>query len=124
MLIVDVAWCGFIVLAAGHAVGVNPCVQFHATLVGLLYHELQGIPYGTRCLARLTREPTAPGLDVADVGSIGLRAYLPYDGIAVSLLQEVQLLNQILTGLLGCHLSILLLTDDVHPRTTELMLGQ
>ena len=124
MLIVDIALGGLVFLAAGHTIGIDPGVQFHAPLVGLLDHELQGIPHGIGGLTGFTGEPAGPRLQFAGIGGIGLRPDLPNDCIAVSLLQEVELLNEIVAHLLRRHLGILFLPDDMHPRTAELMLGQ
>ena len=124
VLIVDVSRGRLVILAAGHAIGIDPGVQLHAALVGLLNHELQGIPHGLGSLTRFASEPSAPGLQVADVGGIGLRAYLPNDGVAVGPLQQVELSDEVLARLLRRHLGILFLPDDVHPRATEFMLGQ
>ena len=123
MLIVDVAGCRAVVLAAGHTIGVDPSVQLHAATVALVDHELQRIPQRTGCPAGLASDPTRPGLQFTDISGIGLRPDLPYHSIAASLLQLVELVDEI--GLVLCCglLSILLLPDDVHPCTTKLMLG-
>ena len=123
MLIVDVALGRLVILAAGHTIGVDPSMQFHAAKVGLIYHELQGVPFGTGCLARLTSEPARPRFQFTGIACIGLWPNLPDDRITVGLLQEVELLDEILTHLLGRHLGILALPDDMHPGTTELILG-
>ena len=124
MLIIDVAGRRLVLLAAGHAIRIDPGVQLHAALVGLLYHELQRVPHGIRGFARLAREPSRPGLNVTDICRIGLGSNLPDDGIASRLSQQVELLDEILPRLLGIHLGILALSDNVHPGTTELMFGQ
>lgn len=123
VLVVDMARCRVVVLATGHTIGVDPRVQLHTAAVALVDHKLQGIPQRTRGFARLAGNPARPWLELANVGRIGLRSHLPDDGITSSLLQLVELVDEIGLVLLGCLLGILLLPDDVHPCSTELMFG-
>ena len=124
VLIVDVSWSRLVLFAACDTVWIYPRMQLHAALVGLLNHELQRIPHGLGSLARFAREPTGPRFQIALIGRIGLRANLPDNGIAIGTLQQVQLIDEVFLGLLGCHLGILFLSNDVHPSSTELIFGQ
>ena len=63
------------------AIRVDPRMQFHTTLVTLLYHPLQRIPIRRRCLALLSRQKTAPGLYTTLIECITLWSHLEDDGI-------------------------------------------
>ena len=75
-------------------IGIYPCMEFHATLVALLHHPLQGVPIRRRRLALLPREETAPRLDAALIEGVALGAHLEDDGVGTILLQFVQLIGQ------------------------------
>ena len=62
-------------------VGINPCVQFHASLVAFVNHPFQGVPIRLRRPTLLCRQETAPRLNAALVERIAFRTYLEENGI-------------------------------------------
>ena len=62
-------------------VGINPCVQFHASLVAFVNHPFQGVPVRLRCPTLLCRQETAPRLNVALIERIAFRTHLKENGI-------------------------------------------
>ena len=119
VFIIYVPWRGLILITASHTIGINPCMQFHATIVALVNHELQG----GGSLARLACEPSRPGLEVARVGSVGLRPNLPNHGIHASAVELAELVAQVVLSFTRSHAGILSLANDVHPSPTKFSLG-
>ena len=102
-------------------IGVDPCVQLHATLMTLINHPLQGVPIGLRCPTLLACQIIAPRLQLTLVERITLRAHLEDDGIAAILSQLVQLIAQRLLHLQSWH-ALKLSVDTLYPCSTELTL--
>ena len=103
------------------AIGIDPGVQFHPTLMALGNHPLKGIPVRLRGLTLLTGEETAPRLKLALIEGIALRAYLEDNHIHTVLLQLVELIGQRLLHLLGTH-PLKLSVDTLNPRATHFSL--
>lgn len=123
VFIVDVP-CGRSVFAAGgHAIGVDPCVQLHASLVALLNHELQRVPQWSGGFSCFSRYPSAPWFELTGIGSVGLGAYLPNDGIHACTFELVELLDEVVACFLDSHRGILVLANDVKPCSAKLMFG-
>ena len=123
MLVVDVPFGRQVVLTVGHAVGIDPGMQFHAAAVSFVNHILQGVPQGLGGHAGLATDPLAPGFQRAGIGRVGLGTHLPDDGVHAGLLQQVELLAQVGLVLLGSVVGKLLLADDMQPGTAEFPLG-
>ena len=121
VLIVNVSLCRFVVLSAGHAVWVNPSVQFHAALVGFVDHKLQWVPHWGWRHAGSAANPFAPRFELAGIGCVGLWADLPDNGVHAVGFKFVELPNEVLSGLFRSHFCVLALTDDVEPCASELM---
>ena len=81
VLVIHVAFGGLVGLAAGHTVGVYPCMKLHASLMAFVNHKLQRIPHRIGSHARCAGNPLAPRLYLARISSIRLRTNLPNHGI-------------------------------------------
>ena len=102
-------------------IGIDPGMQFHATLVTLVDHPLQRIPVRLRSFTLLTCEETAPRFEFALIEGVALRTYLEDNHIHTVLLQLVELIGQRLLHLLGTH-TLKLSVDALNPRTTHFSL--
>ena len=101
------------------AIGIDPGVQLHTTLVALFNHPLQRVPIRLWCLALLTCQEVAPWLQLTLIEGITLWAHLKDDSVATILLQFVQLVRECLLHLLGRH-ALELSVDTLYPCPTEL----
>ena len=70
-------------------IGVDPCVQLHASQMALLNHPLQGVPVGRWGSALSAGKETAPRLEAAGIERIALRTNLEDNGIDAIFLQLV-----------------------------------
>ena len=79
VFVIDVPGCEFFhfALGVGHAIGVEPSVEFHAAVVTFGNHKLQRIPIGIGRLAKFAGEIHAPRLEIRGIESIGFGAHLP-----------------------------------------------
>ena len=121
--VVDMAGSRHFAFRGGDAVGVDPRVKLHSAAVSFGNHKPERVPCRRRSHTRRAADVARPRLERAGIGGIGLRAYLPDDGVASGCLERVELVAQICLRLLRSHGRILALADDVHPGTAELALG-
>lgn len=115
VLVVEVILGEHFLVVGCNAVGVEPCVEFHAASVALVHHEFQRVPLRLGGYTLCARKEAAPRLDFRLVESIGLRTHLEYHGVHSGSLQLVEQRDEVGLVFLGRLFGILSLPHGVNP---------
>ena len=110
--------CQFLRTFCFGTIWINPCMEFHMTLMTLIDHPLQWIPVRTWCYTLLPSKESAPRFDLTLIESITLRTYLEDNHIYTIFLQLIELICQCLLHFLGSH-TLELSVYALNPRTTH-----
>ena len=102
--------------------GIDPCVEFHTSLVTLLNHPLQGIPVGIRGRALSPGEEATPRFFFRGIERIAFDSDLKDDGVDATALEFVKLIPQILLHDITAHTEELSV-DGLNPSASELTFG-
>lgn len=113
-----------VVRARGDAIGINPRVEAHAALVGLVDEKLEHVV--ARILVHLARDKPAPGLVGRVVERIGHAAYLKEDRVDVQSLEGVEVfcIEPLLSRLRVESVGPVDAVDGSHPDGPHLLGGQ
>ena len=98
---------------------IYPCMEFHPTLMTLVYHPLKRVPIRRRSHTLSTCEKTAPRFQLTLVKGIALGTHLEDNSIDAVLLKLVQLMKEVLLHSLRTQ-SLKLPIDTLNPRSPEL----
>ena len=98
---------------------INPRMQLHTTLMTLVYHPLQRVPIGRRCLTLLACQETTPRFYATLIERITFRTHLEDNRVDTIFLEFIQLIRQSLLHLLRSH-SQELSVHTLNPSTAKL----